>query len=70
MDLLRTMDIVDADEAFNDEALEKYDRPFNSPLSESHIKALAALFGWSVPVDIHHLDVQVLPACLGPEDIV
>ena len=66
------MDIGDADEAFSDKALEKYGRLFNSPLSESHIKALAALFGWSVPVpvDIHLQDVQVLPAVLGPEDIL
>ena len=69
-ELLRTMDIGDADEAFSDKALEKYGRLFNSPLSESHIKALAALFGWSVPVDIHLQDVQVLPADLGPEDIM
>jgi hypothetical protein len=69
-ELLRTMDIGDADEAFSDKALEKYGRLFNSPLSESHIKALAALFGWSVPVDIHLQDVQVLPAVLGPEDIL
>ena len=70
IDLLRTMDIIDADGAFSDEALQKYGRLFNSPLSESHIKALAALFGWSVPVDIHLQDVQVLPADLGPEDIM
>jgi hypothetical protein len=69
-ELLRTMDIGDADEAFSVKALEKYGRLFNSPLSESHIKALAALFGWSVPVDIHLQDVQVLTAVLGPEDIL
>jgi hypothetical protein len=67
------MDIVNAKEVISDEALEKYGRLFNSPLSESHIKALSALFGWSVPVDIHLLDVQVdvqvMSAGLGPEDL-
>jgi hypothetical protein len=73
IDLIRTMDIVNAKEVISDEALEKYGRLFNSPLSESHIKALSALFGWSVPVDIHLLDVQVdvqvMSAGLGPEDL-
>jgi hypothetical protein len=68
IDLIR-MDIVNAKEVISDEALEKYGRLFNSPLSESHIKAFSALFGWSVPVDIHLLDVQVMSAGLGPEDL-
>lgn len=69
IDLIRTMDIVNVKEVISDEALEKYGRLFNSPLSESHIKALSALLGCTLPIDIHLLDVQVMFAGLGPEDL-
>jgi hypothetical protein len=36
-------------EALGPQALEEYSRLFNKPLSQSHVVALAALFGWRVP---------------------
>jgi hypothetical protein len=35
-------------EALGSEALEEYSHLFTKPLSQSHVAALAALFGWHV----------------------
>lgn len=51
-DLGRRLGISVDSEAFSQEALDEYGRLFAKPLYQSHIPALAALFGWSVPDEV------------------
>jgi hypothetical protein len=55
-DLIRRLGIASGKEAVSTEALDKYGRFFSNPLSESHIKALVALFGWTVPENVENLE--------------
>lgn len=47
--LMRKLGIIDTQQPMSQEAREAYARLFEHPLSPSHIAALAALFGWTVP---------------------
>uniref|UniRef100_A0A0A9B4A1 Uncharacterized protein n=1 Tax=Arundo donax TaxID=35708 RepID=A0A0A9B4A1_ARUDO len=47
--VMLALDIVDQHEQVDEQALEEYATLFKHQLSDSHIKALAALFGWSPP---------------------
>lgn len=49
--LMKKLGLQVQQEVANDEELEAYARLFDHPLPPSHISALAALFGWSVPND-------------------
>jgi hypothetical protein len=55
------LNVTNSQVAVTDELLEEFGQLFNKPLSNSHIKALAALFGWSVPDNVQEcLDVPLL----------
>lgn len=45
----RQLGISRKQEQISDEALKRYTEVFNTPLSEVHLAALAALFVWEVP---------------------
>lgn len=47
--VMRVLHVIDENEGINPEALDRYSKLFDKPLSPSHIQALAALFGWSAP---------------------
>lgn len=49
MGLMRRLEIFYEREELSQKALEEYSRLFRKPLSQTHIVALAALFGWDVP---------------------
>jgi hypothetical protein len=51
MDIMKRLKIVSDKQALGWETLEEYGRLFSSRPSDSHINALAALFGWTVPDD-------------------
>jgi hypothetical protein len=47
--LMLKLGLTSEQEAPGPKALEDYSRLFTKPLSQSHVAALAALFGWHVP---------------------
>jgi hypothetical protein len=47
--LMLKLGLVAEPEMLGQQALDDYSRLFNKPLSQSHVAALAALFGWQVP---------------------
>jgi hypothetical protein len=49
--VMRSLDIELEHEHVNQKAMDDYAKLFSSPLSASHVQALAALFGWSPPED-------------------
>jgi hypothetical protein len=46
---LATLHIISETEGINQEAMDAYAKLFSQPLSQCHVEALAALFGWSAP---------------------
>jgi hypothetical protein len=50
--------LVQDREVLEQEALEEYGRLFSRPLSQEHVTALATLFGWAVPNEGEHADLQ------------
>lgn len=48
-ELARRLGLVEDREVVGEAALEEYRQLFNRPLSQSHVRALAALFGWAPP---------------------
>jgi hypothetical protein len=44
---MRSLSIIGENDGIDQQAKEEYAKVFSEPLSDSHIKALAALFGWS-----------------------
>jgi hypothetical protein len=50
--LMHSLGVVSEEAGFSSEALDKYAVVFHNPMSETQIKALAALFGWSLPVEL------------------
>ena len=49
MPILRSLGLFSDGAQLSGEALDRYARLFERPLSRAHIEALATLFGWSVP---------------------
>lgn len=49
-DLARRLGIAEEREVIGENALEEYRRLVDRPLSQSHLRVLAALFGWT-PLD-------------------
>jgi hypothetical protein len=47
--LMRKLGLVSGHEVMGPKAREDYGCLFNKPLSQSHVEALASLFGWHVP---------------------
>jgi hypothetical protein len=43
-------------EVLEQDALEEYGRLFSKPLTQEHVAALAALFGWAIPADSRAAD--------------
>jgi hypothetical protein len=65
--LMQKLGLVSEHEVMGPKAREEYGRLFNKPLSQSHVEALASLFGWHMS-DIEHAtgegDVLVHPTSL------
>lgn len=49
--LMRKLGVISEREGLSTEAREAYGQLFEHPLSCTHLTALAALFGWSLPPD-------------------
>jgi hypothetical protein len=49
VDIARTLGIWADQEGLAQEALDEYGRLFSKPLTQDHVAALAALFGWAIP---------------------
>jgi hypothetical protein len=49
---MRTLQIITESKGISQEAIEGYKKLFTHPLSQCHIEALSALFGWSTPPDL------------------
>jgi hypothetical protein len=64
---MQKLGLVSEHEVMGPKAREEYGRLFNKPLSQSHVEALASLFGWHMS-DIEHAtgegDVLVHPTSL------
>lgn len=70
MDIIKRLKIATDQHDLGWEALEEYGRLFNSRPSGSHIKALVALFGWTVPDDpTPDADLPVISG-FSPADLV
>ena len=67
-DLIRSLDVPCDGELLSPKALEAYGNLFKNSLSEAHIKALSALFGWTVPDVFEPVNVLCI-AGQGPEDL-
>jgi hypothetical protein len=50
--IMRAVGIITNNNGMDQRALDEYANLFKTPLSSSHIKALAALFGWQPPEDM------------------
>jgi hypothetical protein len=48
---MKSLGIVQEESTMSSDALDRYATMFSNPLTTGQIKALAALFGWSPPVD-------------------
>jgi hypothetical protein len=46
---MRTLEVIREHEGINSAALDEYAKLFSQTLSESHLFALACLFGWRTP---------------------
>lgn len=53
-------------EALSLKALEAYAHLFSNLLSYSHIKALVALFGWTLPKNVEDMDNVQMNVGFGP----
>jgi hypothetical protein len=49
--VMKALKVVGELEDINQQAMKDYAKLFVHPLSQTHVGALAALFGWSAPVD-------------------
>lgn len=49
---MRALHVIEENEGINQEALDEYNKHFGHSLPESHVQALAALFGWATPEDV------------------
>lgn len=49
--LMKKLGLIAEEESLTEEARESYARLFEHPIPSSHVMALAALFGWTVPQD-------------------
>jgi hypothetical protein len=49
---MRTLQIITEYEGISQEAIEEYKKRFTHPLSQCHIEAVSALFGWNTPLDL------------------
>lgn len=50
--VMRALHVIEENEGINQEALDEYSMLFGHPLPESHVQALAALFGWATPEEV------------------
>jgi hypothetical protein len=50
------LNIIEDNEGFSRQALDDYAKLFKNTLSRSHVQALAALFGWSVPDNLEYIN--------------
>ena len=50
--IMRAVGIITNNNGMDQRALDEYANLLKTPLSGSHIKALAALFGWQPPEDM------------------
>ena len=57
--VIRSLDIALDQEHVDQKVLNDYAKLFGHPLSESHIQALAALFGWTVPVECRSVSAAI-----------
>ena len=48
---MRSLDILSENEGIDQQAQDDYAKLFRHPLSDSHLRALSALFKWSLPED-------------------
>jgi hypothetical protein len=48
------LNIIKDNEEFSRQALDDYAKLFKHTLSRSHVQALAALFGWSIPINLEY----------------
>jgi len=46
---MATLHIISETEGISQEAIDAYAKLFSQPLSQCHVVALSALFGWSAP---------------------
>jgi hypothetical protein len=60
---MKSLGVASEEASFTVEALDKYAAVFSNPMSATQIKALAALFGWSLPSD--HDEVGLVPNSQG-----
>ena len=51
---MRSLDILGENEGIDQQAQDDYAKLFRHPLSDSHLRALSALFKWSLPEDFGH----------------
>ena len=51
---MRSLDILSENEGIDQQAQDDYAKLFRHPLSDSHLRALSALFKWSLPEDFGH----------------
>jgi beta-glucosidase/6-phospho-beta-glucosidase/beta-galactosidase len=47
--VMRTLKVITENASINQQAVEDYENLFQHPLTQSHVEALAALFGWETP---------------------
>jgi len=57
--VIRSLDIALEQEHVDQKVLNDYAKLFGHPLSESHVQALAALFGWTVPVEYRSVSAAI-----------
>ena len=49
--VMRALNIIEENEGIGQESLDEYSKLFGHCLPDSHVQALAALFGWAIPED-------------------
>jgi hypothetical protein len=49
--VMRNLELIEENEGIDQQALSEYAKLFQHPLSDFHIRALSALFNWSLPED-------------------
>ena len=57
--VIRSLDIALEQEHVDQKVLNDYAKLFGHPLSEPHVQALAALFGWTVPVECRSVSAAI-----------
>lgn len=50
--VMRTLEVIQEQEGIDDVALQNYAKLFSQPLSDTHLFALACLFGWRMPDEL------------------